>query len=362
MNAAAVHKLTVSRVSQEANDTICVEFTAPADCQAQFEFAHGQYLTLVANINGEEVRRSYSICNGVGESLAVAIKRIDGGVFSEYAHMHFAPGFEVEALPPAGTFNTPVDAAHCKRYLCIAAGSGITPIISIMKTVLAREPGSFVTLLYGNRRSADIIFREQLLWLKNAYLQRLQWINLFSREKQAAEVLNGRIDNKKGGELNRHLIDLKSYDEFFLCGPEGMISEVSRGLRGLGIDEAKVHFELFFASAEDAREAIAKHHQRAQQYAGLTTEVMVRATGREVAFALTADGENILDGAMHAGLDLPFSCKGGVCATCKAKVVEGQVDMDLDHALSAEELEQGYVLTCQAHPISDRVVVDFDVV
>lgn len=355
------HRLLVAKTHMEPNDALYVELAVPPALAQAYEFTQGQYLTFSAQVDGQEVRRSYSICSSVGGPLAVAIKKIEGGVFSQYAHESFRPGTEVQVLPPDGQFNSQLDPGQEKDYLCIAAGSGITPIISIVKTVLETEPASRVTLLYGNRRSVDMMFREQLLWLKSTYMSRLQWINIFSQESQAAEILNGRINNRKGGELNRHLIDIRGYDEFFLCGPEAMISEVSRGLRGQDVEESQIHYELFFASAEDAREAIAKHHARARQYAGLSTEVRVRSGGREVVFALTADGENILDGAMNNGLDLPFSCKGGVCATCKAKVVQGQVDMDLNHALSAEELEQGYVLTCQAHPISDNVVVDFDV-
>jgi ring-1,2-phenylacetyl-CoA epoxidase subunit PaaE len=358
---AEFHELTVTHRRQEANDTIWVEFSVPQASRAAFEFVQGQYLTFVAEIDGAQVRRSYSICAAVGEPLSVAIKHIEGGAFAEYAHANFQPGFKVNALPPEGHFHSTLDSAQAKNYLCIAAGSGITPIISIIKTALAVEPKSQVTLLYGNRRSVDIIFREPLLWIKNRYLERFQWINIFSRETQDAPLLNGRIDNKKGGELNRHLINIEGYDEFFLCGPEGMISEVSRGLRGMGIDEMKIHYELFFASAEDARAALAKHHERAQHYAGLTTEVRVRHGGREVVFELNADGGNILDGALANGLDLPFSCRGGVCATCKAKVVTGAVDMDLNHALSEAEVAQGFVLSCQSHPISDVVVIDFDV-
>jgi len=358
---ASPHRLTVVNTHMEPNDTLYVELAVPQSLASVYEFTQGQYLTFAAEVDGKEVRRSYSICSSVGGPLAVAIKKIDGGAFSQYAHECFRAGTEVNVLPPDGQFNSPIDVAQEKDYLCIAAGSGITPVISIVKTVLETECNSRVTLLYGNRRSVDMIFREQLLWLKSKYMSRLQWINIFSQESQAAEILNGRINNRKGGELNRCLIDIRGYDEFFLCGPEAMISEVSRGLRGEGIEESHIHYELFFASAEDARAAIAKHHERARQYAGLSTEVRVRSGGREVVFALTADGENILDGAMNNGLDLPFSCKGGVCATCKAKVVEGRVDMDLNHALSPTEIEQGYVLTCQSHPISDTVVVDFDV-
>jgi ring-1,2-phenylacetyl-CoA epoxidase subunit PaaE len=355
------HLLTIKQTHLEPNETLYVELEVPSELKDTFVFKHGQYLTFDANIDGTDIRRSYSICAAVGEPLAVAIRKIEGGQFSEYAHSHFKPGTTVQASPPEGNFTCPLNAKARNNYLCIAAGSGITPIISIIKTVLATEPDSTVTLLYGNRRSIDMIFKERLSWIKNAYMHRFQWINLFTRENQAAPILNGRINNRKGAELNKHLINISSFDQFFLCGPQGMISEVSRGLRAEGIDDHRIHYELFFASAEDAQAAIEKHQARAKAYAGLTTAVTVRSGGREVVFDLAADGENILDGAADNGLELPFSCKGGVCATCKAKVIEGEVDMDLNHALSAEEVAAGYVLTCQSHPLSKSVVIDFDV-
>lgn len=359
---SAFHTLTVAEVRREANDGLYVRFDVPDASAERFRFIPGQYLTLVAHIDGEEVRRSYSICSAAGEDLAVGIKRIEGGRFSEHAHAEFAVGQTVQALEPAGSFCSTLHKDQARRYLLIAAGSGITPILSIAKSVLATEPDSFVTLLYGNRRAADVMFREALLWLKNRHMARFQWINLFSRERQEAPLLNGRIDNDKGAQLDGLLLDIGSYDEYFLCGPEAMISEVSRGLRNSGVDPAQIHYERFFASAADAQEAAARHTARAERYGGLMTTVAVRHSGREVHFALTADGENILDGAIANGLELPFSCKGGVCATCKARVLEGQVDMDLNHALSEQEVASGFVLTCQAHPISDSVVVDFDVI
>ena len=356
-----MHTLKIANTRLEANDTLWVEFDVPPDLRPEFAFKQGQYLTFGATIDGKEIKRSYSICSAVDGTLAVAIKKVEDGAFSSYAHAEFRPGVQVSVMPPEGQFRSDLDPGNDKDYLCIAAGIGITPIISIVQTILETEPNSRVTLLYGSRRSQDIIFRERLLWLKSAHMTRFQWINIFSREAQAGSILNGRINNRKGAELNRCLIDITGYDEFFLCGPEALISEVSRGLRGEGTKESHIHYELFFASAEDAREAVEKHHERARHYAGLTTEVRVRSGGREISFELTADGENILDGAMNQGLELPFSCKGGVCATCKAMILEGEVDMDLNHALSVQEIEAGYVLTCQAHPISKRVVVDFDV-
>lgn len=358
---ADFYPLEVAQIVEEPNDTRHITFDVPESCAAQFAFKHGQYLTFEAEIAGKKVRRSYSICAAVGEPLSVAVKRIQGGVFSGYLHHGLKVGDRLAALPPQGTFTSDLDACANRAYLLIAAGSGITPILSIAKTVLAGEPLSRVTLIYGNRRSSEITFREALLWLKNRFIDRFQWINVFSRELQEAPILNGRIDHAKGLELNGRLLDISGFDEYFLCGPQGMVSEVARGLRSLGVDQGKIHVELFFASAQDARLAIQKQQTRARAYGDLTTEVRVRFSGREVVFDLTADGENILDSAASQGLELPFSCKGGVCATCKAQVIEGQVDMDLNHALSAEEVAQGFVLTCQAHPISDRVAIDFDV-
>ena len=354
------HTLPIAETRQETSDALYVEFAVPAALQGSFSFTAGQYLTLQGAPGGVETRRSYSICAAPGEPLAVAIKRIDGGVFSNFANDTFRSGGEVAVAPPAGEFLFTPEADAERHYLCIAAGSGITPIVSIIAAMLAGEPNSRVTLIYGNRRTSTMMFRDRLCWLKSAHLERFQWINLFTQEEQAAEMLNGRIDNRKGAELNRRLIKIRSYDEFYLCGPEGMISEVSRGLRHEGIDESRIHYELFFASAEDAKTVVAKHHARAAAHGGKVNEVRVRAGGREQSFELTADGENLLDAALRHGVDLPFSCKGGVCATCKARVVEGEVEMDLDHALTAAQREQGWVLTCQAHPLSARVFVDFD--
>jgi len=355
--------LKIATTRPLTDDAFAVTFEVPPQLRERFCFEHGQYLTLRVWIDGVELRRSYSICSAVGDpSLTIAIKRITGGCVSNYAHEHFCAGVGVDVAPPAGEFTTPLDPGRSRRYLCIAAGSGITPILSIIKTVLACEPKSRVTLLYGNRRTATMMFREELGFVKNAYLDRFQWLNVMSREHQDAAVLNGRIDNRKGAELSRHLLAIRSFDEFFLCGPEAMVSEVSRGLRREGIDEAHIHYELFHASAEDARRVVEKHHARAERFAGRLAEVYARVGGRETSFELAADGANILDGVLDAGLEAPFSCRGGVCATCKARLVEGEVEMDLNHALSETEVKAGYVLTCQAHPISARVVVDYDAV
>ncbi len=340
---------------------MCLTLAVPDDLQETYRFTQGQYLTLKAFIDGTEVRRSYSICSGVDDAaLRVAVKKVAGGVFSTFANESLSAGDVVEVMPPQGTFFTPLAEDSERNYLCIAAGSGITPVISIIKTVLKREPRSHVTLLYGNQRVATMMFKEELEAIKNQYLSRFQWINILSRERQDIDILNGRINNRKGAELIQHLLDLHSIDEFFLCGPEAMISEVSRGLRAEGIAEDKIHYELFAASAEAAAARVARHHERALKLAGMVARVSVTADGRQTGFELGADGQNILDAALDNGVDLPFACKGGVCATCKAKLLEGEVDMDVNHALEEDEVEAGYILTCQSHPVTRQVVVDFD--
>ena len=362
MAEAQFYPLRIAEITPETDAAVCIRFDVPADLADRFRFTQGQYLTLQARIDDQEIRRSYSICSGVNEDrLEVAIKRMKGGVFSTFANDKLAAGDVIEVMPPQGTFYTKLGPDNSKSYMCIAAGSGITPILSIIKSILSTEPMSRVTLIYGNSRSSTIMFRDKLGFIKNRYMDRFDWINVMSREEQDAEVLYGRINNRKGGELQqKRLIDLASVDEFFLCGPESMISEVSRGLRAEGIDESHIHYELFYSSAEDAQAVIEKHHARAMQYAGHVSDVTVNADGRAISFELSTEGENILDAALSNGADLPFSCKGGVCATCKARLLEGKVDMDLNHALSKEELAQGMILTCQAHPVTDKVVVDFD--
>ena len=355
------HPLIISDLSKETDAAVCLTFEVPAALSEIYRFTQGQYLTLKARIDGTEVRRSYSICSGVDDgTLRVAVKQIAGGVFSTFANEQLGQGDVIEVMPPQGTFFTPLDENCERNYLCIAAGSGITPIISIIKTVLKREPRSQVALLYGNQRVATMMFKEELEDIKNQYMSRFQWLNILSRERQDLEILNGRINNRKGAELIRHLLHLHAVDEFFLCGPEAMISEVSRGLRAEGIDENKIHYELFAASAEAAAVRVARHHARARKLAGMVAQVTVNADGRQTRFELGADGQNILDGALDNGVDLPFACKGGVCATCKAKLLEGEVDMDINHALEDDEVAAGYILTCQSHPVSARVVVDFD--
>jgi len=355
------YPLRVKELHKDTDDAVVLTFDVPGELSDIFTFIQGQYLTLNQTINGEAVRRSYSICSGLDDGqLRVAIKHVEGGVFSSWANRELKTGDTLDVMPPRGDFHSSIDPEQSRNYLCICAGSGITPVLSIIKTVLAREPESTVTLLYGNQRTSTMMFRNELAFLKNAYLERFHWINIFSREPQEVDLLSGHLDNRKGGALNRRLIKIREFDEFFLCGPEAMISEVSRGLRGEGIAEENIQFELFAASAESARQAIERHHARAKEYKGHVSEVSILSSGREYAFELSTDGENILDAGLRNGVDLPFSCKGGVCATCKARLIEGEVEMDQNQALRPEEIENGFILTCQSHPISKKIIVDYD--
>ena len=361
MDKDRFYPLTISHADKQTDDSVCLSFTVPPELAETFQFLPGQYLTLESVIDGRNVRRCYSICSGIDDgTLRVGIKKVPEGVYSTYA-FGLQPGTDMHVMPPQGDFHTSLKPDQRRNYLCIAAGSGITPILAIVKSVLSVEPHSRVTLIYGNRSSNTIMFREELSFLKNQHMKRMQWINIYSREAQDAEVLQGHINNRKGGELqSKHLIHINDYDEFFLCGPESMLSEVSRGLRKEGIDEETIHMELFSTNAEDAKRTREKHKERAKAHGGKTSHVTIIHDGRGMDMEVAYDGENILAAALAHGIDLPFSCRKGVCATCKAKLREGRVDMDLDYALDAEEKQQGIVLCCQAHPVSERIVLDFD--
>lgn len=357
------YPLTISEIKPETDTAVCVSFKVPPELTETFKFVQGQFLTLKADIEGEDVRRSYSICSGVHDGhLRVGIKRVRGGKFSNYANDHFKVGDTIEVMPPQGSFNSPLNSANAKNYMCLAGGSGITPILSIMKTILVEEPMSQVTLIYGNRRSNSVMFKDELSFLKNKYMSRFQWINIMNEEDQGADLLNGKIDNQKGSALHKsRLINIKTTDEAFICGPEAMMSEVSRGFRASGLSDEQIHYELFANSSADAATLLEKAQQRIETYGEeKTSKVTVIADGRSLQFDLATVGQNILDAGIHNGLDLPYACKAGVCSTCKAKLVKGQVDMDIHHGLEAHEIAAGYILTCQAHPVSDEVVVDFD--
>jgi len=356
--AVHFHPLKVKQVKKETPDCVSIAFAIPDELKKEFAFEQGQNITVKKNIDGEEIRRSYSICSAPFENeLRVAVKKVEGGKFSAFANDLLKEGDTLDILPPTGKFNTKLNTQNTKQYLAFAAGSGITPVISIIKTTLQTEPASSFTLVFGNRGRHSIIFFEELEGLKNKYLNRFNFINVLSREKTDAPINSGRINNEKLTALNK-LIDYKNTDDFFICGPEEMIFCVKDFLEGIGIDKRKIHFELFTTPGQKL--AIGKR-QLAKENSGPLSNITVKLDGRSFDFDLGFDNDSILDAALKQGADLPFACKGGVCCTCKARLIEGEVEMEVNWGLEQEEVEQGYILTCQSHPKTEKVVVDFDI-
>lgn len=354
------HALKVKEVKKETSDCVSVLFDVPENLQQEFNFTQGQSLTMRATINGEEVRRTYSICSSPLEhQLKVAIKKVDGGLFSSFANEQLKKNDMLEVMTPIGRFYTTLDASNVKNYVAFAAGSGITPLLSIIKTTLATEPDSTFTLVYGNKTRSSIIFFEELEGLKNKYINRFNLIHILSREKTDADLNFGRITKDKCSDLFSKLLDVKSVDEFFICGPEDMIFSVKDFLESNGVSEKKIHFELFTTPGQN--KATSQKIQ-ATNIEGPQSKITVKLDGRSFDFSIPLNSDTtILDSAMHEGADVPYACKGGVCCTCKAKLLEGEVKMDVHWGLEQEEIEQGFILTCQSHPVTDKVTVDFDV-
>ena len=352
------HPLTIKKITSETADCISLTFEVPVDKRDIFHFIQGQFLTFRREIGGEEIRRSYSICSSpVEEDLSVAIKILPDGKFSSFARRYLKPGDELEAMPPSGRFYTPLDHANKKNYVAIAAGSGITPILSLIKTILLTEKRSSVTLLYGNRDKQSIIFKSQLDALKNKYIGRLAVFYLFSREQTDSELMSGRIDRKKLNFFLGHIINPKLIDELFICGPEPMIMETREIFISENMDPKHIHFELFSGSGSLSRTA----HKNIDMESGKMSKVKIKIDGVCSVLEVPFDGESILDAALHIGADLPFACKGGVCTTCRAKLEQGEIAMDLNYGLESDEIENGFVLTCQAHPRSGELFLNFDV-
>jgi ring-1,2-phenylacetyl-CoA epoxidase subunit PaaE len=335
-----------------------VTFEVPENLRERFRFTHGQFLTLRAVIDGEEVRRSYSICCAPHEgSLRVAIKRVADGRFSRWAHAALVPGAEIEVAPPDGRFTLPFSPEYERHYLGIAAGSGITPLLSIVKSALALEPGSRFTLVYGNRASSTVMFRDELQDLKDRYLERLVLVFVMSREPQDVELFGGRIDRAKCDALLEHWIDPASIDAAFVCGPHEMMLAATASLEAHGVEASRIKTELFAAGDRVARasapagEALADEVCRA--YAILD--------GRRHEFTIDKGRETVLEAGLRQGIELPYSCKGGVCSTCRVMLVEGEVDMDVHYALEDYEIARGFVLMCQSYPVSATIGLDVDV-
>lgn len=352
------HPLTVKHIRKETDDCISVQFEIPSELRDAFRFQQGQNITIRKTLQGEELRRNYSICTAPSQGeLRVAIKRIPHGRFSNWANDNLKVGDSLEVLPPTGKFNTALNPEARRHYLAFAAGSGITPVMSILRTTLEMEPQSHFTLVYGNRSRRSIIFRDALEDLKNRYMQRLQVIHILSREEPDSPLHHGRINGEKCRQLAAGLINLASIDEVFVCGPENMIQEVSSALEAAGFPSAQIHYERFTTPHTSGKPIQASTAQRS---AAANASIKVRIDGVVTQFNLAVEEDTILNAALRAGADLPYACKGGMCATCKARLLEGRVEMDVNYALEAEEVKQGFILTCQSHPVTDSVFVDFD--
>lgn len=356
------HHLKVKDVRRETPDTVSIAFEIPDNEKQEFEFKPGQYVTIKTVIDGEDIRRSYSICSSPYENeLRVAVKRVNKGKFSEWANKFIKTGMELEVMPPMGHFTPTLSPKNQKSYLCIAAGSGITPVISIIKSILSTEESSNVALIYGNKGNGTIIFKEELEALKNKYIHRFTLIHVFSKEQVETPVLNGRITGDKCNELSNHLIDIDSTDEVFICGPNDMIESVKQWLEKTSIKPVNIHFELFGTPLPTSGLAETKKLEIVKKFTGDFSQVTVILDGKETHFELATNGETILDAATKHGADAPFACKGAVCCTCRAQVIEGEAAMDLNYSLTETEVANGFILTCQSHPTTEKVVVNFDV-
>ncbi len=355
--SAHFHPLTIKDVRRETADAVSIAFAVPDELKDAYRFTPGQFLTLRSKRDGEELRRSYSICSGLDDGeLRVAVKRIEGGRFSSFVHEGLKPGETIEVMTPMGRFGIAPDPAASRTYVGLACGSGITPIMSIVKSVLAREPKSRFFLFYGNRTTSSIIFREALEDLKDRFVDRLSVFHVLSREAQDISILNGHLNGEKVKLLLRTIVPVETVDHAFICGPEAMIDEAEAALKAMGMDPHRIHVERF-TPAEAGAGRPAPRIAPADATPTATAEIIL--DGSRQSFPV-AEGEAIVDAALRAGLDLPYSCKGGMCCTCRAKVVEGEVELLQNYSLEPWEIEAGYTLTCQAVPRSRRVVVDYD--
>lgn len=351
------HPLTVSDIRRETPECVSVAFTIPDELTSEFDYKAGQYLTLRATVNGEDIRRSYSLCSAPFEKeWRVAIKKVEDGRFSTFANKELKVGDTLQVMAPMGGFvggDKPVE-----HIVCFAAGSGVTPIASISKEVLEKYPEALVTMFYGNKSGKDIIFKEELEGLKNLHLTRLRLYHVLSREDFGTPMFFGRLDAEKCTAFAKTLFDPKAVDGFYLCGPEPMIRAVSETLQASGTPKDKIHFELFGAPTPTiSRPEVVRATKRQADL----SKVAITYDDKTVSIDMLDDGNHILEAALGYGMELPYACQGGVCSTCKCKVTKGEVIMDVNYALEPDEVEAGFVLSCQARPVSDEVAVTFDV-
>ena len=352
---AVFHNLKVADVMPLTDDSVCITFAVPPELADDYDFTHGQHLTIRTDLAGDDVRRSYSICSPAGSGkLRIGVKVLPGGHFSGFAAGGLKVGDELEVMTPVGRFNTPLDPGHAKHYGAMAAGSGITPIYSIVATTLEQEPKSRFTLIFANRTSRTVMFLEELEDLKDRFGSRFHLIHVLSREAQDAELLSGRLDGARLTKINETLVPVETVDEWFLCGPFDMVHELRDALVEQGADKLHIHSELFHV------ETTPPVRRTTDADEGEGADVTIRLDGRTSGFRLKRNDVSVLEAALRVRSDAPFACKGGVCGTCRAKLVSGTVEMDTNYALEPEEMEKGYVLTCQSHPTSAEVELDYD--
>ena len=353
------HPLRVKSVRPETEEAVVVSFDVPAELAEHFRFTQGQHLTLKEIVAGGEQRRSYSICAGPADGeLRVGVRKVPGGVFSTWINDSLKPGDTLQVMTPEGRFFVPLDASASRHYLAIAGGSGITPILSIMKAVLGAEPKSRFTLIYGNRKQRSTMFTEEIEDLKNRHLSRLTLHMVFSQEATELPLYNGRLDRGKIGEFLATLVDARGVDHAFVCGPHGVNDEAEAALLAAGIAAEHIHIERFGIPDESGPGKRPVQPPREGDAADARVTIIRDGIAREIDFH--AEQGNILDAAAAAGLEVPFSCKSGVCCTCRSKLLEGEVRMERNFALEKHEVAAGYVLTCQSHPLTERVVLSFD--
>jgi ring-1,2-phenylacetyl-CoA epoxidase subunit PaaE len=356
---AQFYSLRISDIYKDTEECSVITFEIPENLKQEFQYKQGQHLTLRAMIDNQDVRRSYSLCSSpLDNEWRVAVKKIEDGLFSTYANDVLKKGDTLEVMPPHGTFYKECTPNKAKNYIAFAAGSGITPILSIMKTHLAAEPESTFKLFYLNRNVKSIIFKEEIEALKSAYFNRIELFYFLTKEYRDVPLMNGRFTTEKMDVIASKIIDATSIDECFICGPESMIFLIRDSLISAGLSKEQIHYELFTAgnSAEDKNRVKKILEKKVEG-----TEVTIIDGGKEFHFTMSKEFDNILDGALAAGADLPFACKGGVCSTCRCKVIEGEAEMKLNYALDESELKRNYVLSCQAFPTSAKLIVDFDV-
>lgn len=352
--ARGFHKIKVKDIQKTTKDCSVVSFDIPEELQEEFNYQSGQYLTLKANVNGEDLRRSYSLCScPLDQQWQVAVKKIEDGRFSTFVNDELKVGDELEVMAPNGRFYKEISDKK-KNYVAFAAGSGITPMHSIIKTHLTQEPESTFKLFYVNRNIQSIILKEEIEALKNQFMGRFELYHFLTREARDAALFNGRLTEDKMRSIGELLVDYKSIDDFFICGPAEMIFMVRDFLEGVGVEKEKIHFELF--GSPNQQKTVKKVSENKDDL----SDVSIINGGITTSFKMAMDGNDILDAALANNADLPFACKGGVCCTCRAKLIEGEVEMRVNYALEPEEVENNYILTCQAIAKSDKIIVDFD--